>query len=365
MGVSLPSKKTNTHISVKTEHILIIRFSAMGDVAMTVPVVQSLAKQYPELRITFLSRPFARPLFEGLAPNVGFMGADIKKEYHGVGGLNKLYKRIVAKNITAVADLHNVLRSGYLRLRFNLGRYRVEHIDKHRNERKKLVAQTDKRLVPLPTAFQNYADVFAKLGYPVKMDFTSIFPPQGGNLRLLPAEIGVKKAFQEWIGVAPFAAHKQKVYPPEMLEKVIKKIIREHPSCRVFLFGKGPDEDPILNGIVERNAQCLNASAVLGGIAQELVLMSHLDVMISMDSANMHFASLVNTPVVSIWGATHPYAGFMGWGQKPHNAVQIDLACRPCSIFGNKPCLRGDLACLRTISPEMVYERVKRVLSKR
>ena len=112
MGVSLPSKKTNTHISVKTEHILIIRFSAMGDVAMTVPVVQSLAKQYPELRITFLSRPFARPLFEGLAPNVGFMGADIKKEYHGVGGLNKLYKRIVAKNITAVADLHNVLRSG-------------------------------------------------------------------------------------------------------------------------------------------------------------------------------------------------------------------------------------------------------------
>ena len=110
MGVSLPSKKTNTHISVKTEHILIIRFSAMGDVAMTVPVVQSLAKQYPELRITFLSRPFARPLFEGLAPNVGFMGADIKKEYHGVGGLNKLYKRIVAKNITAVADLHNVLR---------------------------------------------------------------------------------------------------------------------------------------------------------------------------------------------------------------------------------------------------------------
>ena len=169
---------------MKTEHILIIRFSAMGDVAMTVPVVQSLAKQYPELRITFLSRPFARPLFEGLAPNVGFMGADIKKEYHGIGGLNKLYKRIVAKNITAVADLHNVLRSGYLRLRFNLGRYRVEHIDKHRNERKKLVAQTDKRLVPLPTAFQNYADVFAKLGYPIKMDFTSIFPPQGGNLRL-------------------------------------------------------------------------------------------------------------------------------------------------------------------------------------
>ena len=47
----------------------------------------------------------------------------------------------------------------------------------------------------------------------------------------------------------------------------------------------------------------------------ELNLMSHLDVMLSMDSANMHLASLVNIPVVSIWGATHPYAGFMGWKQ--------------------------------------------------
>lgn len=337
----------------------------MGDVAMTVPVVQALARQYPHVRITFLSRPFARPLFEGLAPNVGFMGADIKNEYHGIGGLNELYKRIVAKNITAVADLHNVLRSGYLRLRFNLGRYRVQHIDKHRNERKRLVAQTDKKLVPLNTAFQNYADVFAKLGYPVKFDFTSIFPPQGGNLRLLPPQIGVKKAFQEWIGVAPFAAHKQKVYPPEMLEKVIGLITSEHPSCRVFLFGKGSAEEPVINGIVQRNPRCLNASALLNGIGQELVLMSHLDVMISMDSANMHFASLVNTPVVSIWGATHPYAGFMGWGQDPLNAVQIELGCRPCSIFGNKPCLRGDLACLRNISPEMVYDRVKRVLNKR
>ena len=116
--------------------------------------------------------------------------------------------------------------------------------------------------------------------------------------------------------------------------------------------------------MVSRNAQCVNASAVLSGIAQELVLMSHLDVMVSMDSANMHFASLVNTPVVSIWGATHPYAGFMGWGQKTLNAIQIELGCRPCSIFGNKPCLRGDLACLRNISPEMVYEKVKRVLNK-
>ena len=100
----------------------------MGDVAMMVPVVSSLAHQYPHLRITVLSRPFARTFFDGLAPNVGFMGADLKNEYRGLKGLNALYRRLVAKNFTAIADMHSILRSSYLRMRFNIGRYQVAHI---------------------------------------------------------------------------------------------------------------------------------------------------------------------------------------------------------------------------------------------
>ena len=110
---------------MKTEHILVIRFSAMGDVAMTVPVVYALARQYPSIRITMLSKPFAQPFFEGLAPNVSFMEADLNGEYHGIRGLNTLYRRLTAKNFTAIADLHNVLRSKYLRMRFNVDNYRV------------------------------------------------------------------------------------------------------------------------------------------------------------------------------------------------------------------------------------------------
>ena len=94
----------------------------------------------------------------------------------------------------------------------------------------------------------------------------------------------------------------------------------------------------------------------------ELNLMSHLDVMLSMDSANMHLASLVNIPVVSIWGATHPYAGFMGWKQLPVNTVQLDLSCRPCSVYGQKPCWRGDYACLRDIKPEQVIAKIEGIV---
>lgn len=360
---------------MKTEHILVIRFSAMGDVAMTVPVIYSLAKQYPHVRITVLSRPFARPFFENLAHNVGFMEADINGEYKGVKGLNALYRRLIAKQFTAIADLHSVLRSGYLRMRFNLASFKVAHIDKHRKGKRKLVATTDKQLVQQPTSFQNYADVFAQLGYPINMDFTSIFSEEGGDLSSLPQEIfGVgenaisidnKHITEPWIGIAPFAAHEGKIYPPQLMEKVIQRLIHNHSHCHIFLFGGGDNETPTLNEWAEKYPQVVNASAHLGGLAQELILMSHLHVMISMDSANMHLASLVNTPVVSIWGATHPYAGFMGWHQDPNNAVQLDLPCRPCSIYGNKPCMRGDFACMKNISPEIVVEKVDGVLNKK
>ena len=246
---------------MNTEHLLIMRFSALGDVAMTVPVVYSLACQYPNLRITMLSKPFARPFFENLAPNVGFMAADINNEYHGVRGLNSLYRRLTAKNFTAIADFHSVLRSDYLRMRFNFDHYRVESIDKHRSGKSKLIAENNKELKQQPTSFQNYTDVLEKLGYPVKLEFKSIYPPEGGNLRLLSDKIGEKRPFQQWIGIAPFAAHKGKMYPLPLMKNVIRMLVNKHPSSRIFLFGGGSKEKSQFNKWTALYPQCINASA--------------------------------------------------------------------------------------------------------
>ena len=90
----------------------------------------------------------------------------------------------------------------------------------------------------------------------------------------------------------------------------------------------------------------------------ELALMGQLDAMLSMDSANMHLASLVGTRVVSIWGGTHPYAGFLGWNQKESDCIQLDLPCRPCSVYGNKRCLRGDYMCMNGITPEYILQKI-------
>ena len=350
---------------MKKEHILIIRFSALGDVAMTVPVVYSLATQYPDVRITVLSRPFARPLFEDLAPNVNFMEADVKKEYHGVKGLNALYRRLTAKQFTKVADLHNVLRSEYLRVRFNLGRYRVEHINKHRAQKRALTSRHRKVREQLPTSFQNYAEVLERLGYPVTITFRSLFPKEGGNLNMLPAAIGPKKSFGPWIGIAPTAAHEGKIYPAPLMKKVMDQLLEKHPRARIFLFGRGRQEEQLFKKWCEEIPQCLFVGEHLENLHQELILMSHCDVMISMDSANMHLAALTNIPVISIWGSTHPYAGFAGWNQPQENCIQIEnLDCRPCSIYGNRPCQRGDFACMNQIEPERIVNRVEQILQK-
>ncbi len=94
-------------------------------------------------------------------------------------------------------------------------------------------------------------------------------------------------------------------------------------------------------------------------LTEELNTIAELELMISMDSANMHLASLMGTRCISIWGATHPYAGFLGFGQSEDDVVQVkDLSCRPCSVFGDKECYRGDWACLEEFDIQKVVDRV-------
>ncbi|MDE7378201.1 MAG: glycosyltransferase family 9 protein [Paraprevotella sp.] len=340
------------------EHLLIIRFSALGDVAMTVPVVYSLARQYPELRITVLSKDFMQPLFSRLPSNVHFIGVNLKKEYAGLKGLNRLFRRICEEQITAVADLHDVLRTQYLRFRFRMKGIPTAHIRKERNGRKQLTRRKNKKLVPQKTSFRKYTDVLAASGYPVETDFRSLFGDGRGDLSLLP--FTEKKDDAIWIGIAPFAAHKGKIYPLEQMERIIARL-SEYPAIHIFLFGADGSEQQLLHDWHQRYPHTTAVPDKRLTLDKELILISHLDVMLSMDSANMHLASLVATPVVSIWGATHPYAGFAGWNQPAENQLQAELPCRPCSIFGNRPCFRKDYACLHRIKTEEILDKLNHI----
>ena len=150
--------------------ILIIRFSALGDVAMTIPVVHSLAVQYPQLEITVLSRAVWQPLFQGLPANVSFIGADLTGKHKGLWGLNTLYSELKAKRFDYVADFHHVLRTKYLCLRFRLANIPVASICKGRAGKEKLVRRRHKVLENQKSSFRRYADVLEKLGFPVLLN---------------------------------------------------------------------------------------------------------------------------------------------------------------------------------------------------
>jgi len=330
--------------------LLVIRFSALGDIAMTVPVVYDLAVQYPDLNITMLSREMARPLFERMPGNVHFIAADLKGRHKGMLGLCRLWRDAHLNDFDYIADFHDVLRTQWLRAESCLHCKKIAKIDKGRKGKKALTRQKNKVLVQQATSFERYTTVLEQLGFTikpqfVKLDYSAFCETQ-------------KAANETWIGIAPFAKHPAKVYPMDKMEEVIKTLSQREKTT-VFLFGGGDDEK---RQIAELCAKYPNVQAAQSqqGLKGELALMGQLDVMLSMDSANMHLASFVGTRVVSIWGGTHPFAGFLGWNQKEEDCIQLDLSCRPCSVYGNKPCFRGDYACMNGITPSQVVEKLVR-----
>lgn len=332
------NKRTLTHYM----KILLMRFSALGDVAMVAPVLRQMAEKYPDAEITMLSQPFCQPIFEGIAPNVRFIGADIKREYKGIPGLYRLFKELHVLHFDFVFDLHDVLRTKFLRKVFRMHGYKVYKIDKHRKLRKTITAAEPKKVLrQLPTSFQNYADCLTSGGFAIDAS------AQPGVDRTKPISR---------IGIAPFAAHQGKIFPTEKMEEVIRLL----PEKEIILFGGGGIEKEIMQRWentypnVERAATVLQREGREVCLREELSLMRTLDVMVSMDSANMHLASLVGLRVISIWGATHPFAGFLGWGQSMDDCIQLPLPCRPCSIYGNKPCRFGDMRCMTGITAKDV-----------
>jgi ADP-heptose:LPS heptosyltransferase len=334
------------------KHLLVTRFSSMGDVAMTVPAVKALLAQNPDVEITYVSRPQFAPFFVNI-PRLNFCAVDLDNNYKGFGGILKLYKHLKKQgNYFAVADLHDSLRTKILRRLFSLKGVKYAFIDKGRAEKKLLTRFPNKVLQPLKRTVERYADVFRELGYNVILDYKLAKQPKPLTDDIL-AITGNKT--QTWIGISPFAKHIGKTYPREKMEAVINELSKT--GVKIFLFGGSLIERGICEGWASNYPDVISVVQRFT-MEQELVLINNLDVMLSMDSAGMHLASLEGTPVVSVWGATHHYAGFLGYGQLEENIVADDIECRPCSVYGDRPCFRKDYACMHRVEPAKVLEHL-------
>lgn len=353
--------------SKKLKSVLIARFSALGDVAMTVPAVYSACRCYPDVRFYFVTRPSMTSIFVNAPDNLTLIGADVKNEYEGIGGLRALCNKLTAECRPDIfIDLHNVLRTKVMSFFLRLSGIKTVRIFKPRAKRRALTRPHNKVMLPLISQRARYREAFFKAGLPLTEHFNGLYSGRSCADTAAFAAITPPKAEGErWVALAPFAAHPGKIYPPELTEQVLAMLqadVDAGANIRVFLFGGGNEECEILQAWEKRYACATSLAGKRYGFAAELALFNHIDVAMTMDSANMHLASLASTPTISIWGATHPYCGFKAWRQTDDDTVQLPMDCRPCSVFGNKPCMRGDLMCLKAIKPAAIYKKLSQHL---
>ena len=345
-------------------NILVARFSALGDVAMTVPVIYSACRNNPMTRFIFLTKAGQETIFINPPENLVVIGVDTKREYHSVAHLWRLFKELREKyDIDAFADLHGVLRTHALRIISSINGIRSHSIRKGRMNKRALTRKHNKVMLPLISSRARYREVFYSFGFDMTGNFKSLYGEGKGDPKLFESITPAKQEGEKWIGVTPFAKHKGKIYPIELMEKVIDKL-SSREDVKLFLFGGGDHERKVLSEWAAKYPRVTSLADKRHGFPVELALLSHLDTMITMDSANMHLASLVNVRVVSVWGATHPYCGFKGYKQRDADIVQLPMTCRPCSVFGNKPCSRGDYYCLAGIPPQVIVNKVLSIIDK-
>jgi len=320
---------------------IVFRFSAMGDVAIAASVMREIAAQNSDTHFVIVTRAFFSPFFDNI-PNVEVFPVDFSGKYKGFWGILRLYKALnKTYNIGFIADLHDVLRTQLLTLFFRLSRKKIKIATIHKGRKEKRVLCNIKmQKTQLKSTWLRYTEVFQALQ--IKAEIKPV------NIPYLPEK--VRK-----IGISPFAQHKGKVYPHELTERVLELL---HPQYEIYLFGGGKKEQEICEKWQEKFTK---VQSLVGkySLAEELKFISNLDVMLSMDSACMHLASLCNVPCVSIWGATHPYVGFVGFRQELNPQIQLEeLPCRPCSVYGNKSCRFGDYRCLYGIEPDEVVQKL-------
>lgn len=339
--------------------ILVQRFSALGDIVILLPILQQVKLDYPNAEIALVSRNFIRPLAEGIG--LQFYAADLNGRHKGFVGLNRLAREINKDfNPDLVIDAHSVLRSKLVSFSFKLMAKKVYSLQKDRSGRKQLLATKDFENHSLSRMYQLHLNTFLKAGLNVNFDPNKIHT----------APFSLEQDTRDWwlsekrklnIGIAPGAKHKSKQWPGENFASFMNK--EQSENTRFFLFG-GPEEIDLLRGIGEQSNSDYRILAGRYSLAQEIALMKEMDLIISHDSSNMHLAAWSGTPVISIWGGTHPAAGFAPYANE-QNILAVpegSLDCRPCSIYGTSTCTRGDWACMKNIKVKDLQAKSRSIL---
>ncbi len=333
-----------------SSHILIIRLSAFGDVAMTVPAISVLRDNHPRVKITILTTEFFSTLYNQI-PNINFLF--FKPKHKSIYGLFRLSRQINQIKPDHIIDLHDVLRTKILRIFLAFKFNRILVIDKGRKEKKSLInGSIFRRLKPM---HQRYADIFSLKKMSINLQLFNIYSKINIDNKIHEFDLN-----KRLIGIAPFAGHNCKEYS---LANILKLIELIGPSYQILIFGAPGAEEKKIKKISQEKTYIYTISSNYS-LSEQMAVISNLDVMISMDSANGHVASLFGVNVITIWGATHPFTGYSPFNQPHKNSIIPDskrFPKVPVTVYGSK-CPKDYENAINSIRPEIIFKRVKEIL---
>lgn len=361
-------------VSETPSRILVIRFSSMGDIVLTSPVTRQLGRIFPDAEVDFLTRAEYAPLARALP------GVVTVQRFEPGAGLLSLVSRLRERRYDLAFDLHGNLRSRLVTMAGIAGAGiagRVLRYDKRRFARMAVVRRR-RRSRPVPHTVDRYLEVIYRFEGAVAPGLVSANDATGAAGRAIahdaPAtaekrlpQLNVDSAAASMVeerlagagigpdvrvlGVAPGASHGPKRWLPERFARVADHLAKSR-DMKILLLGNEADR-PVTGEV----AHAMERPAVDWTGTTDLALLpaavQRCGLLVSNDSGPMHVATAVGTPVIGVFGATHPRLGFAPVG--PADAVvTLDLPCSPCSLHGNRACRFRTHACMEDLDPRRV-----------
>ena len=321
--------------------ILVIRFSSIGDIALTTPVVRCLKKQLPDAEIHFLTKKKFASVLAG--------NPYISKVHCFSDSLSETIKELRAENFDFVADLHRNLRSWRVKmaLRKPSGTFPKLNIRKWWYVRTKR-----KSVMPDLHIVDRYFQAVAKLGVSNDRQGLDFFETPEPDFRL---------PFGNYVAVVCGGTYVTKQIP---LQRVIE--LTQCQDYKFVLLGDGKYRQRITDAGAEFGDNVFNACGQTT-LNQSALLLKNADVVVTSDTGLMHIAADYGKKTVAVWGNTTPQLGMYPYmPQCEDNFVNLEreLPCRPCSKLGYDKCPKGHLDCMKTIAAEEIMEAVTALLKK-
>lgn len=329
--------------------ILVVRFSAIGDILLMTPLLRALRQRHPEARITVATRTAYAPLLAHNPRVTTVIGWD-----EGTS-LKTLATRVRGLGFSHRMDLHGSLRSRALRLLVG-GKWTT--YPKHRVARATLIRTKRDIYDDRRPVAERYFDAAVELDVRPDDGSLELFLPRSS---LASAEsfleergIGVKR---QLIAVAPGAAHFTKRWPEHHWTALVRRLVENGNDIVVV---GGPDDRTIGEKVVAAAGEhAINAAGVFDLLGTGAVL-KRSRALVAGDTGVMHLATAIGTPVVALFGPTVEQFGFFPYHAKA-TVLQRELYCRPCSAHGGPVCPERHHRCLQDLLPEDVLDALRKL----